>query len=232
MQSQNLVLIASQLCTAAVWQHQLAALGGRAVITGADQRNAAYMTDIACNLLAAAPPRFALAAHGMGGFVAFEVWRQAPERIERLALLDTLAAADTPAQTVRRQVYADLVRHGRFEQVIDERLPILLHPEHQHDAELIDCVRSMANETGSEAFLRQQQAIMNRPDSRPTLATINCPTLIIIGRQDRITSLADAQLIADGIAGARLEIVEKSGHLTPLEQPVAVTSLLGTWLAA
>lgn len=232
MQSRNLVLIPSQLCTAAVWRHQLAALADLATASVADHRSAASMAGIACNLLDAAPPRFALAAHGMGGFVAFEVWRQAPERIAKLALLDTLAAADTPSQTRRRQAYADLVERGRFAEVIEERLPILLGAGHRHDEELIESLRSMANETGSEAFLRQQQAIIDRPDSRPTLATITCPTLVIIGREDRITSLADARLIAEGIPGAQLEILEDSGHLTPLEQPAAITSLLDTWLTA
>jgi pimeloyl-ACP methyl ester carboxylesterase len=230
--SRSLLLIPSQLCTAAVWQHQIAALRDQAQIAIADHRSQDSMADLARSILAAAPARFALAAHGMGGFIAFEMWRQASDRIERLALFDTLATPDTPAQRVRREGYADLVRRGQFAQVIEERLPILFHPDLQGDAQLLSVARSMASETGPEAFLRQQQAIITRPDSRPTLATITCPVTVVIGRQDRITAVADAQVIAAGISGARLEILDNCGHLTPLEQPEHTTRLLEQWLSA
>ncbi len=181
-------------------------------------------------ILSNAPPRFALAAHGMGGFLAFEMWRQSSGRIERLALLDTNAMTDSAQQTVRRQLYADLVMRGEFARVIEERIPILLHEERQNDAALVAKVRAMATETGAPAFLRQQQAIMARPDSRPTLRTISCPTLVVNGRQDRITSLEDAMLISEQIPGARLEIVEHSGHLVPMEQPNVLAELMKKWL--
>jgi pimeloyl-ACP methyl ester carboxylesterase len=181
--------------------------------------------------LAAAPARFQIAAHALGGFVAFEILRRAPERVARLALLATLAPADTPAQTERRQGYARLVEAGRFEQVVEERIPILLHPDRRADAALLAKVRRMAQQTGAERFLRQQRAVMSRLDSRPGLSAIRVPALIVWGRQDGIVTLAHQQELASAIPKARLEIVEDCGHLLLLEQPARAAALLADWLA-
>jgi pimeloyl-ACP methyl ester carboxylesterase len=230
--SMPLLLIPSQLCTRDVWRDQIEALGTLTDVTVARHRPGRSVTSMAAGILARAPARFALAAHGMGGFLAFEAWRQAPHRIDRLALLDTNATADTPAQTTRRQRYSDLVNRGEFAGVIEERIPLLFHPDRQRDPVLLARARAMAAETGAEGFLRQQQAIITRPDSRPTLPTITCPTLVIRGSHDRITSAEDAMLIRNGIPGAMLEMVEDSGHLVPLEQPEALTELMRAWLCA
>jgi pimeloyl-ACP methyl ester carboxylesterase len=187
---------------------------------------------MAQRLLADAPERFDLVAHAMGGFVAFEVMRQAPQRVRSLALLATLAPNDGPAQTERRQGYIRLVEDGRFEGVVEERIPILVHPARREDEALLTVVRRMAQETGAETFLRQQRAIMARADSRPTLAAIACPTLVVWGRQDGIATLAHQEEIVGGIPGARLEIVEDCGHLATLEKPRTVTGLLTEWLGS
>lgn len=229
--SSSLLLIPSQLCTAAAWQHQIDNLKDKVQISVANQRTSDSMAGLARSILAGAPARFATAAHGMGGFIAFEMWRQAPERIERLALFDTLATPDTPQQRVRRAGYAELVRRGQFTQVIEERLPILFHPDRQAEEQLLSVARAMAAETGPEAFLRQQRAIIDRPDSRATVASITCPVIVVIGHQDRITALTDAEAIAAGISGARLEVVENCGHMVPLEQPQRTSELLARWLA-
>ncbi|MFN3231111.1 MAG: alpha/beta fold hydrolase [Alphaproteobacteria bacterium] len=231
MQRQTpLLLIASQLCTARVWQAQIDALRPGVECRTADHTRHDSMTSLATSILNDAPASFALAAHGMGGFIAFEIMRQAPNRVDRLALFDTLASADSAAQTKRRQRYADLVHAGQFDQVVEDRIPILLHPNRQNDTLLLSIARQMAAETGPDAFLRQQAAIMARQDSRPDLKSINCPTLVALGRQDRITSVNDARTIADGVPGARLEVIENCGHLAPLEQPEQVTQLLKEWL--
>ena len=226
----SLLLIPSQLCTAEVWRHQIDDLSEDMDISVADHTQARSMAGIADHILKTAPDTFALAAHGMGGFVAFEMWRQAPERIQRMALFDTLATADPPTQIARRQGYADLVHAGKFDQIVEERIPILLHPDRQDNEKLLKIAHGMAAQTGAAAFLRQQDAIISRPDSRPTLATITCPTLVAIGRQDAITALEDAEMMARDIPNARLEVIEECGHLSPLEQPEAVTTLLRRWL--
>lgn len=228
----SLILIPSQLCTGAVWQPQIADLSDIADIEVVDHTQGDSIDSIAGSILASAPPRFSLGAHGMGGFVAFEIMRQAPQRVIRLALLNTLAQPDGPDQLARRHGYAELVKAGKFDQIVEERIPILFHPERQQDEDFLRTTRTMAHETGAAAFIRQQIAIMGRPDSRPSLRAISCPTLVIASDQDAIAKIEDAQLIADRIPGARLEIIKDCGHLSTLEKPEAVTALLRGWLAA
>jgi pimeloyl-ACP methyl ester carboxylesterase len=137
------------------------------------------MTAIAARILKDAPPRFALAGLSMGGYIAFAMLRLAPERIARLALLDTSARPDTPEQTAARKMQIAMAQAGRFGEIPDLSIPRFLHRNRQRDEKLTAIVRQMAKETGSDAFVRQQNAIMTRPDSRPLLASIACPTLVL-----------------------------------------------------
>lgn len=226
-----LVMLPGQLSTALLWAAQSGELGrGREVLV-IEQRDHDTVAELARATLAAAPPRFALAAHAMGGFVAFEMLRQAPERIERLALLSTLAPGDTPVQTARREGYLRLVEGGNFPQVVEERIPIVLSPRAARDRGLVAQVRRMAADTGPQSFLRQQRAIMSRPDSRPSLGAIRCPVIILFARQDGIVTLAHQEEMRDAIPSARLAIIEECGHMMTLERPGAVTGLLAAWLA-
>ena len=224
-----IVLITGQLLTDAVWQPLLDAWSDREVIV-ADNRSDDTMEGFAQRLLDDAPPKFALVAHAMGGFVAFEVMRRAPDRVARLALISTLASADGPAQTARRQGYIDLVESGKFEQVVEERIPILFPEEKRDDAQLLGLARRMAADTGAETFLAQQRAIMARIDSRPRLGEIAVPTLLIWGEKDGITSRAHHDEIAAAIPGARLEVVPGAGHLPTVEAPDVVGPLLGKFI--
>jgi pimeloyl-ACP methyl ester carboxylesterase len=224
------VLIASQLLNARLWAPQLEALQDRFELIVADQASHDTVAAAAAAILEAAPDRISVVGHGMGGFIAFEILRQAPARIDRLVLMSTLASADGPAQTARREGYLRLVEAGRFEEVVEERLPMLLSPLWRTDAALIAAARTMAAETGPDAFLRQQRAIMSRPDSRPSLGAISSPTLILFGRQDGIGALANQEEMQAAIRGARLEILEDCGHLMTLEQPARVNALLAEWL--
>ncbi len=224
-----IVLITGQLLTDAVWQPLLDAWSDREVIV-ADNRSDDTIEGFAQRLLDDAPPKFALVAHAMGGFVAFEVMRRAPDRVARLALISTLASADGPAQTARRQGYIDLVESGKFEQVVEERIPILFPEEKRDDAQLLGLARRMAADTGAETFLAQQRAIMARIDSRPRLGEIAVPTLLIWGEKDGITSRAHHDEIAAAIPGARLEVVPGAGHLPTVEAPDVVGPLLGKFI--
>ncbi|MDR3513018.1 MAG: alpha/beta fold hydrolase [Caulobacteraceae bacterium] len=225
------VFASGQLLTPAAWAPQARALADRPLVF-ADNRSDETIAGMAERLITAAPARFDLVAHAMGGFVAFEVMRRAPQRVRRLVLLATLAPADSPAQTARREGYLRLVEAGRFAEVVEERLPILLHPDRRANEALIGTVRAMAAETGAEAFLRQQRAIMSRPDARPGLSAIARPTLLVMGRQDGIVTQAHQDEILAAIPGARLEVVEDCGHLSTLERPQAVNALLAGFLAA
>ncbi len=220
-----IVLITGQLLTDAVWQPLLDAWAGREVIV-ADNRSDDSIEGFAQRLLDKAPPKFVLIAHAMGGFVAFEVMRRAPERVAKLALIATLASADGPAQTARRQGYIDLVERGRFDQVVEERIPILFPEEKRGDERLLGIARAMAADTGANTFLAQQRAIMARIDSRPRLGEIAVPTLLIWGEKDGITSRAHHDEIAEAIPGARLEVVPGAGHLPTVEAPEVVVPLL------
>ncbi|MDO9370237.1 MAG: alpha/beta fold hydrolase [Sphingopyxis sp.] len=226
-----IVLITGQLLTDAVWQPLLEAWSDREVIV-ADNRSDDTIDGFAQRLLDRAPPTFVLIGHAMGGFVAFEVMRRAPERVTKLALISTLASADGPAQTARRQGYIDLVTSGRFDQVVEERIPILFPEEKRSDERLLGIARQMAADTGAETFLAQQRAIMARIDSRPRLSEVTVPTLLIWGEKDGITSRAHHDEIADAIPGARLEVVPGAGHLPMIEAPEVVTALLTDFIDA
>jgi pimeloyl-ACP methyl ester carboxylesterase len=188
------------------------------------------MAAIARRILAAAPPLFALAGLSMGGYIAFEIMRQAPERVAKLALLDTGARAETPEQTERREVMIALAKSGRYVEVPDLAFPVYVHRNRQNDAGLKQTVRMMAAETGVEAYFRQQQAIMGRPNSRPGLGAIKCPTLVLVGDSDEATPPELAREIAGAISGARLEVIADCGHLSTLEQPERVTVALIDWM--
>ncbi len=227
-----LVLVPGLLCTAELWAPQIAALGDMAAITVADHTSHDSMAAIAEALLAAAPSRFALAGLSMGGYIAFEVLRRAPERVERLALLDTWARPDTAELRQRRLDFIELTKQGRFRGVSDDLLPFLIHPDRLGDRPLVETVYRMAADIGPEAFRRQQTAILNRPDSRAELSAIACPTLVLCGRQDLLTPLQMHEEMAAAIPGAELVVVEACGHLATLERPEPVNAALRKWFLA
>lgn len=229
-ESLPIVLACGQLLTREVWAPQIAAWSAEREVIVADHTQDETIAGMARRLLDAAPQRFALAAHAMGGFTAFEVMRQAPERVARLALLATLAPADGPAQTARRQGYIDLVEAGHFEKVAEERIPMLLSPARREDPALVAAVRRMAAETGAETFLRQQRAIMSRADSRPSLPAIRVPTLILWGDADGIATRAHQDEMAEAIPGARFDVLPGVGHLLTLEAPDTVSDTIARWL--
>lgn len=226
-----IVLITGQLLTDAVWQPLLDAWPDRDVIV-ADNRRDDTIAGFAQRLLDTAPRRFILVAHAMGGFVAFEVMRRAPQRVAKLALISTLASADGPAQTARRQGYIDLVQSGRFDQVVEERIPMLFPEAKRGDERLLAIAREMAADTGADTFLAQQRAIMARIDSRPRLHEIAVPTLLIRGEQDGITSRAHQEEMLEAIPGARLEVIAGTGHLPTIEAPEVVVPLLTDFIGA
>lgn len=226
-----IVLITGQLLTDAVWRPLREAWADRDVIV-ADNRSADTIAGYARRLLDNAPQRFVLIAHAMGGFVAFEVMRRAPERVAKLVLISTLAAADGPQQTARRQGYIDLVESGRFDQVVEERIPILFPEARRNNPDLLGVARQMAADTGAETFLRQQRALMARIDSRPRLHEIAVPTLLVWGDGDGITTRAQHEEIAAAIQGARLAVIPGAGHLPMLETPGRVIPLLTAFVNA
>ena len=231
-QSLPLVLVPGLLCSARLYGPQIAALWPCGQVAVADHRRDADMAAIAARILAAAPPRFGLAGLSMGGYIAFAMLRLAPERIARLALLDTAAGPDLPEQKVGREKFIAMAEAGKLTDVVEILTPRFLHRSRQNDEALKRVVRDMAAETEPEAFVRQQKAIMSRPDSRPLLASIRCPSLVLVGEGDELTPPELAKEIAGGISGARLVVVPDCGHLSTLEKPEAVNAALTDWLTA
>src|SRR5215469_4186810 len=225
-----LLLLPGLLCDRALWAAQIDDLSDIAEPLVADLSHDDSVTGMARRALAAAPPRFALAGLSMGGYVAQEILRQAPERVLRLALLDTNARADTEEQTARRRGLIELAEKGEVHGVTPRLLPVFLHPARLRDEALVESVMAMTERVGKDAFLRQQRAIMGRPDGRPSLAAIKCPTLVLCGRQDQLTPLALHEEVAGLIPGAKLVVVEDCGHLSTLEKPTTVTGALRQWL--
>jgi pimeloyl-ACP methyl ester carboxylesterase len=164
-----IVLIAGLNCSARLYAGQIPALWQFGPVIVANHRRNDSMMTMAQRILAAAPPRFALAGLSMGGYIAFEIMRQAPQRVAKLALLDTGARGEAPERTEQRKPLLELARTGRFGEILDSQYPTLVHRSRHGDAALKAIVRAMNEETGAEAYLRQQQAIMSRPDSRPAL---------------------------------------------------------------
>jgi pimeloyl-ACP methyl ester carboxylesterase len=226
-----LVLVPGLLTSPRLYAAQLPALWRFGPVTLADNTAAGSMGGIASSILAAAPPRFALAGLSMGGYLALEIMRQAGDRVAKLALLDTSARPDTPQQTERRRAQIAKTQAGRFAEIPGEQWPLLVSPASRDSGELWDIVRTMAEETGPDAFIRQQLAIMSRPDGRPHLGAITCPTLVMVGDTDALTPPELADEIAAAITGARLVVVPGSGHLSTLEQPALVTEALVEWLS-
>ncbi len=225
-----LVLLPGLLCDALLWRHQSDALADIATPGVADLTTADSVGGLARAVLTRAPPRFALAGLSMGGYVAFEIMRIAADRVMKLALINTAARPDTAEQSARRRGLIQLSEMGDFKGVTPRLLPLLVHPDRIADPRIAVPVQEMALRIGQAAFARQQTAIMNRPDSRPDLPKIACPTLVLCGRQDALTPPPLAEEMAAAIPGARLTIVENSGHLSPLEQPEAVTRAMRDWL--
>lgn len=227
---QALVLVPGLLCNERLWRAQVAGLSDVADVVVADMSRDDSMASMAARALAGAPERFALAGVSMGGYVAMEIVRRAPQRVTRLALLDTSARADSPEVAAWRRDMVSLARRGRFRAVNARLLRSFVHRNRLGDEALTAEILAMTGEVGQEAFLRQQQAIGGRRDSRPRLGAVSCDTLVLCGREDRLTPLALSEEIAALVPGARLAVVEACGHLSTMERPSEVTAELRAWL--
>jgi pimeloyl-ACP methyl ester carboxylesterase len=230
MSSEPTVLVPGLLCSPRLYAEQLPALWRLGPVSVASHHHDDSLAAIAGRILAAAPPRFTLVGLSMGGYLAFEMMRQAGHRVTRLALLNTTAHPDTAEASQRRSGQIALARDGQFAEVADVLYRSWVRPARRGDLALRQVIRQMADETGPEAFVRQQLAIMNRPDSRAGLAAISCPTLVVAGAEDEVTVPLHAAEIADRVPRARLTVIPDCGHLSTLERPDAVTEALVGWL--
>ena len=226
----NLLLLPGLLNDARLFQFQTRDLADLAQSTVADLTVADTVEELAAAVLDHAPPKFALAGLSMGGYVALEIMRQAPERVLGLALLDTSARPDTPEASAKRLKLMEQAETN-FQVVLDSLIPKLVHPSHMTYNSNVDSIYSMGHRIGKDAFVRQQRAIMWRIDSRPYLAKISpCPTMVLCGRQDEITPVEVHKELAAAIPGSRLVVVEECGHLSTMGQPKLVADAMRVWL--
>jgi pimeloyl-ACP methyl ester carboxylesterase len=219
-------LLPGLLEDASAFQQVIDGLSDVAACTVADLTNADTIAELAQGALRQAPAgTFTLVGHSMGGYVALEMLRQAPQRIARLVLLNTHARPDTPEATQNRERLMALA-DKQFDGVLAALMPKLMTAEHQKDPVRTGILGAMALAVGVEGFKRQQRAIIGRIDSRPHLGAIRCPTLVIAARDDALMPVELLRELADGIPGSQLAIVEDSGHMASMEQPAEVARLL------
>jgi pimeloyl-ACP methyl ester carboxylesterase len=221
-------LLPGLLCDETIWADQRAALSEFADVVIPDLRHMSSISEMARIVLMGAPDRFSIAGHSMGGRVALEVVRRAPDRVVRLALLDTGVHPRADGEESKRQESIEVAFFEGMAALAARWLPPMLHPDH---AALLEPLTEMVLRSTPRTFENQQRALLGRPDARAVLAGIQCATLVLCGREDAWSPVAQHEEIAAAIPRSKLVVVEKCGHMSPVEQPVAVTKALCDWLA-
>ena len=230
MQPLTLYLLPGLMCDAEVWKHQQAHLSDLARIVIPDFRGFDSLPAMAETVLQTAPDRFAVAGHSMGGRVALELWKLAPARVSRLALLETGADPLAAGERIKRQKLIDLALSNGMQAVADIWLPPLLHPAQRQNHGLLDAITTMIMRTSVEDFVKQMRALVHRPDATGYLRQIRCPTLLLAGRHDSLYPVTQHEQMLEEIANATLVVLEDAGHMALMEKPVAVTKALRVWL--
>ncbi|HET9105726.1 MAG TPA: alpha/beta hydrolase [Steroidobacteraceae bacterium] len=236
MSRDTVLFLPGLLCDRAVWEPQISALSGRYGCLVADYGVADSVTAMAQAALCAAPPRFSLVGHSMGGRVALEVMRAAPQRIAAIALLDTGYQARPEGEAGEAEARAryrllDIALAQGMRAMGREWVQGMVHPERLQDRALLQAILEMIERKTPGIFAAQIRALLDRPSAEEVLRAIRCPALVVCGRQDRWSPLRRHEEMASMIAGAQLAVIEDSGHMATLERPQAVTAALQGWLA-
>jgi pimeloyl-ACP methyl ester carboxylesterase len=225
-----LLLLPGMMCDARLFFPQITAFSAQRPVMVAPLTAGETFSDIASAVLASAPPRFALAGVSMGGIAAMEIIRQAPQRISRLALLDTNPKAETPQRQSQREPQIESVLSGHLHNVMrDEMKPHYLVDAPGKPA-ILDLCMQMAMTLGPSVFVQQSRALQVRPDQTKTLTQVNVPTLVLCGEHDQLCPPATHELMRDLIPQATLEVITAAGHLPTLEQPERTNQVIAQWL--
>lgn len=228
--AEPLVLLPGMMCDARVWATQLTVLSYERPVTIAPVCAGERIEEIASDLLSSLPNKFALCGHGMGGVIALEVFRRAPERVIRLALIGTNPLSDTPQEAADREPRIIGAKSGRFEQMLEREIL----PRHIGGgplrAQAIAEMQEMALSLGAEVFARQERAMQRRRDQQGTLRRITQPTLVLAGSEDQVVPLKRQEFLAELIPYAKLGVLEGVGHMTMLEDPEGTTEALYAWM--
>jgi pimeloyl-ACP methyl ester carboxylesterase len=232
MAEEHLVLIPGLLCSRRLFEAQVVALSDAVSVTVADHTRHDSMIAIAQSILDAAPERFALAGLSMGGYIAQEVMRLDARRVTRLCLLDTRARTDTPEEAENRHRLLELCARDGVVEVQRRLMPRLVWTERIGEEPLTSEILRMAEDVGASGFRRQMAAIMTRPDFRPVLGEVTCPTTIIVGREDMLTPLEMSEEMAGLVPHARLCVLPDCGHMSTMERPEEINAAMRQWLSA
>ena len=226
----RICLLPGLICSDYVWSSQVRDLESYGVLVVPGYGPAASITAMAESVLDIMPERVALAGHSMGARVALEIFRMAPERIERIALLDTGVHPRQPGERAKRMRLLETGKRHGMQALVDEWLPPMVHPRRRQDDEFMAPLRQMAVDAGIEQFERQIRALLARPNATSLLSQINCPALVAVGRQDEWSPVEQHEAIAAAIPDADLVVFEDAGHMAPLETPDEVSKALINWL--
>ena len=225
-----ITLLPGLACDAELWREQVAALTPLRPVRVSDVHTRhATLPEMAAALLEQTPGELLLCGTSMGGMLALEVVRQAPQRVKALAVLASSARADTPQLIQLRSDAIRLFEQGRMREVLQANLAFAFHPAHAQA--LAPRYLAMMDRAGADQLIAQNRAVMARADQRPWLPQVRCPTLLVAGRNDLLTPPDQAQEMAALIPGSRLELLDECGHLLTWEQPQRVNELLADWLA-
>ena len=231
----SLLLVPGLLCDDAVWARQTAALADIADVRVANNGEVDSLGALAEAVIAHAPPRFALAGHSMGGRIALEVARRAPERLLGLAILDTGYEALLPGDAGRKEAAG---RYSLLAMARSEGMRVMartwvqgmVYPPRLTDTHLIDSILDMFERRTPELFEMQIKALLSRPDATSVLQSIRCPTLVLCGREDAWAPPARHEVMAKMISGATLEVIPDCGHMSPMERPEPVDAAFRRWI--
>lgn len=226
----TIVMLPGMMCDERLFAPQIAHLNGRYHVKTMPIHEHANMADLTENVLAQSPDEFALLGLSMGGILAMEIMRQAPERITHLALLDTNPRAELDAVKQRRTPQIEAVKNGDLTKIMrDEMKPNYL-VDSPNKLDILNLCMEMAEDLGNQAFINQSIALRDRPDYQNVLKGVDIPTLIMCGREDALCPIERHELMHELISGSTLHIVDNAGHLPTLEQPEIVNKALDLWL--
>lgn len=232
-----LVLLPGMMCDARLFTPQIAAFSAERTLVAPVLRGdetaaheAATVEIMAARVLAEAPPRFALAGLSMGGIVAMSVIAAAPERVTRLALMDTNPLAEAADVAARRGPQIEAVRRGELARVMRDEMKPRYLADGPRRGDILDLCMMMAEALGPDVFIRQSQALRARPDRRDALRAVRVPTLVLCGRRDALCPVSRHEAMRDLIPGAALTVIEGAGHLPTLERPTETNAALADWL--